>query len=173
MLINRNLRFRIASVLFFFLLIAFNQSCTEKEEKTLNQILDIQFKKEGEVKLYNQDSLLQTIDVEFAVTPNQRRQGLMHRSTLEDKQAMFFIHPDEEIGKLRYWMKNTRIPLDIIYIDKDSVVVSIAKNAQPYDETGVAASTSEAKYVLEIAAGLSEKWGIEEGETKISWFKSP
>ena len=60
-------------------------------------------------------------------------------------------------------MKNTMISLDIIYLDKDKKVVSIAKNAKPYDETSLP-SEAPAMYVLEINGGLADKWGVDKGD---------
>jgi uncharacterized membrane protein (UPF0127 family) len=60
-------------------------------------------------------------------------------------------------------MKNTKIPLDIIYINADKKIVSIQKNAKPFDETSLP-SEAPAKYVLEINAGLSDKWNLESGD---------
>ena len=61
-------------------------------------------------------------------------------------------------------MKNTKIPLDIIYIDEDKTIVSFQKNAKPFDETSLP-SNAPAKYVLEVNAGLSDQWQLEVGDS--------
>jgi uncharacterized membrane protein (UPF0127 family) len=66
-------------------------------------------------------------------------------------------------------MRNTQIPLDIIYFDVNRTIVSIQKNAKPFDETSLP-SEGPAKYVLEINAGLSSEWKLEKGD-KIQFTK--
>ena len=122
---------------------------------------DIQFTKDGELSIFKNDSLIQTIDVEFAKNDMERSLGLMYRSSMDEHQGMWFIFPEE--APRSFYMRNTEIPLDIIYLDKDKKVVSIAKNARPYDETSLP-SEKPAMYVLEINGGLSDKWGIEKGD---------
>lgn len=122
---------------------------------------DIDFTRDGEVSIFKNDSLIQTIEVEFAKNDEERALGLMYRSSMDEHQGMWFIFPEE--APRSFYMRNTEIPLDIIYLDKDKKVVSIAKNARPYDETSLP-SEKPAMYVLEINGGLSDKWGIENGD---------
>ena len=126
----------------------------------------ITFKKEG--KLTVTDSAGQTkavFDIEFARDDYERETGLMYRESMKDDQAMLFIFGDE---KPRYfWMKNTYIPLDIIYIDAGKRIVKIIKNAKPLDETALP-SKRPIKYVLEIKAGLSDAYGFKESD-KVAW----
>lgn len=122
---------------------------------------DIDFTRDGEVSIFKNDSLIQTIEVEFAKNDEERALGLMYRSSMDEHQGMWFIFPEE--APRSFYMRNTEIPLDIIYLDKDKKVVSIAKNARPYDETSLP-SEKPAMYVLEINGGLSDKWGIEKDD---------
>ena len=122
---------------------------------------DIQFTKDGELSIFKNDSLIQTIDVEFAKNEMERSLGLMYRSSMDEHQGMWFIFPEE--APRSFYMRNTEISLDIIYFDKDKKVVSIAKNARPYDETSLP-SEKPAMYVLEINGGLADKWGIDKGD---------
>ena len=122
---------------------------------------DIQFTKDGELSIFKNDSLFQTIDVEFAKNEMERSLGLMYRSSMDEHQGMWFIFPEE--APRSFYMRNTEISLDIIYLDKDKKVVSIAKNARPYDETSLP-SEKPAMYVLEINGGLADKWGIDKGD---------
>ena len=122
---------------------------------------DIDFTRDGGVSIFKNDSLIQTIEVEFAKNDEERALGLMYRSSMDEHQGMWFIFPEE--APRSFYMRNTEIPLDIIYLDKDKKVVSIAKNARPYDETSLP-SEKPAMYVLEINGGLSDKWGIEKGD---------
>ena len=122
---------------------------------------DIDFTRDGELSIFKNDSLIQTIEVEFAKNDEERALGLMYRSSMDEHQGMWYIFPEEAPRSV--YMRNTEIPLDIIYLDKDNKVVSIAKNARPYDETSLP-SEKPAMYVLEINGGLSDKWGIEKGD---------
>jgi uncharacterized membrane protein (UPF0127 family) len=98
----------------------------------------------------------------------------MDRSSMDENRGMLFIFDDDEVGKHTFYMKDTRIPLDIMYFGKDSTLINIARNAQPGADTElqggtVAAAKEDSKFVVEINGGLADKWGIEEGVTKISW----
>ena len=122
---------------------------------------DIDFTHDGDLSIFKNDSLIKTIQVEFAKNDMERSLGLMYRSQMDELQGMWFIFPEE--APRSFYMKNTEIPLDIIYLNKDKKVVSIAKNARPYDETSLP-SEAPAMYVLEINGGLADKWGIEKGD---------
>lgn len=145
----------IISMLFSF------TSC--KEDKKVVTPIKIEFKKEGELSLFHSktDSLITSFDIEIADTDYETQTGLMHRHTMEENRGMLFIFPDMRVRS--FYMKNTYIPLDIIYLDKENVIVSIQKNAKPLDETSLP-SGIPAQFVLEINAGLSEKWLIKIGD---------
>ncbi|KHO46673.1 MAG: hypothetical protein QS98_C0002G0121 [archaeon GW2011_AR3] len=102
-------------------------------------------------------------EIERATTPVDRERGLMNRESLDEQAGMLFIFERE--GIYGFWMKNTLIPLDIIWINKDGKVVHIAPNAQPCsgEPCTLNEPTAPAKYVLEINAGLAEKLGIKTG----------
>ena len=102
--------------------------------------------------------------LELAVTSEERTKGLMFRESLGDNEGMLFIFPEEELHS--FWMKNTLISLDIIWLDKDGKAVFISKNTQPCQETHCLTINpyQKAKYVLEIKGGMSDKIGLEEGD---------
>jgi hypothetical protein len=99
--------------------------------------------------------------VEIADTEAEREYGLMNRDSLPADHGMLFEFPDNT--DRAFWMKNTRIPLDILFIGADGRIVSIQKNARPYDETPLP-SYGDATGVLEINGGLSDKLGIKPGD---------
>lgn len=140
-------------------------SCEKKKEANTEETEEVEmtFKKDGELELINDGKVIQKLDIEIADNETTRAQGLMYRSSMQENQAMLFIMDSEEIQS--FYMKNTRIPLDIIYFSADSVVVDIKKDTKPFDTTGLP-SAKPAKFVLEVNAGLSDKWGIEVGKTK-------
>ncbi|WP_339626778.1 DUF192 domain-containing protein [uncultured Winogradskyella sp.] len=147
------------------LLLVFN--CKDDKPLTSNDKVVISFKKEGilTLKKATTDALIKTLDIEIANNPYETQTGLMYRTKLEENQAMLFIFPDAQPRS--FYMKNTKIPLDIIYINAYKEIVSFQKNAKPFDETSLP-STASAKYVLEINSGLSDDWQLNVGD-KISF----
>jgi uncharacterized membrane protein (UPF0127 family) len=118
------------------------------------------FKHEGRVKLMTGEQVIQ-IDVEIADNDDERTQGLMYRFAMEENQGMFFIFPEEDWRS--FWMKNTYISLDIIYLNSNFEIVSIQKYTQP-KSTYSLPSEKPAKYVLEVNAGFTDKYGIQPGD---------
>ncbi|MBI2671974.1 DUF192 domain-containing protein [Candidatus Woesearchaeota archaeon] len=97
--------------------------------------------------------------VELAVTDEEKTAGLMYRPYLEKNNGMLFIYDDENIRS--FWMKNTLIPLDLIWINKNNQVVFIKENAQPCNEScDIITLDKKAKYVLEINSGKIKELGI-------------
>lgn len=105
------------------------------------------------------------IDVEIADVSSERTKGLMYRDSMKDNHGMFFVFDNEE--QLSFWMKNTLIPLDMIFFDSNYKVVHVQKNALPCkaDPCEVFPSIKPAKYVLEVKAGTSDRLEIKEGDT--------
>lgn len=99
--------------------------------------------------------------VALAVTPRQRQLGLMFVKNLPKEAAMLFLF--EQAETQAFWMKDTYIPLDILYIDEKGRIDQIVHNARPHDRTSII-SNNPAKAVLEINGGLSKKLGITEGD---------
>lgn len=102
--------------------------------------------------------------VEIAATDEERARGLMFRDRLEEGTGMLFIHDREE--PQAYWMKNTRIPLDILYFDAERRLVSQQRDVPPCS-TGFGCpaypSRAPALYVLELNAGEAARLGLEDG----------
>jgi len=101
--------------------------------------------------------------VELAETKEERALGLMFGESLDSDRGMLFIFDEE--GEYSFWMKNTLIPLDIIWINSDKEVVYISKNTQPCgEECKSVIPVGKAKYVLEINGGIADKIGIGLGD---------
>jgi uncharacterized membrane protein (UPF0127 family) len=99
--------------------------------------------------------------VELAVTDAERRQGLMFRERLEEDSGMLFLFEKEQVQS--FWMKNTRIPLDMIFIDESGTIAGIVENAEPL--TLVSRSVGKpSRYVLEVSGGTSRRLGLAAGE---------
>ncbi len=134
---------------------------SHSENKSLTK--EITFTKEGELSLMKSetDSIIAKLDIEIADDEYSTQTGLMYRHSMDQNQGMLFIFND--LRQRSFYMKNTEIPLDIIYLNSEKEIVSIQKNAKPFDETSLPSSAAS-QYVLEVNAGLSDKWNLEQGD---------
>lgn len=98
--------------------------------------------------------------VDLADTPTERSQGLMYRDVLPRGAGMLFIYPTPQ--RARFWMKNTLVPLDMIFLDAKGRVLRVHANARPLDETVIDGGPGVSA-VLEINAGLAGRLGIAPG----------
>ncbi|GAA0873461.1 hypothetical protein GCM10009117_26080 [Gangjinia marincola] len=137
-------------------------SCKEKTEA--NEIpINIQFEKEAELTFINRiGDTVATLNIELAEDDYEHQTGLMHRKEMNDDQGMLFVFNDEII-RSTFYMKNTYIPLDMVYLDKDLMIVDVNKNTTPLDENPIP-SRSPSMYVLELTAGSFEKLGLQAGD---------
>ena len=99
--------------------------------------------------------------VEMATTEEEKTTGLMYRKELPDGKGMLFdFSPEQQVSM---WMKNTYIPLDMIFIRADGRILRIAENTEPLS-TKIIPSGGLAKGVLEVIAGTAQKYGIQPGD---------
>ena len=105
----------------------------------------------------------QRVKVEVARTDDERRRGLMYRQKLEPGRGMIFLFPEPEHQK--FWMKNTYIPLDMIFIDADKRVVYVEENAEPLtvQTRGPADDDKMTQFVLEVPGGWAGAHAVERG----------
>lgn len=103
--------------------------------------------------------------VEVAESGAEQAQGLMFRTRLAPDKGMIFPFPEDRVAS--FWMKNTVIPLDIIFIRRDGTIESIAANTIPYSLAPVRSNEPIAT-VLEIAAGRAAELGIGPGDS-VTW----
>jgi len=127
------------------------------------------FKKEGELTITDSSGNSKIkIDLEIAETEYERQLGLMNRNTMEETQGMLFKFPVERLQS--FWMRNTLIPLDIIFINKDKEIVTIHKNTEVLSAQSYP-SSSPAIYVLEVNGGFTGRQNIKLGD-KIFWIET-
>ncbi len=102
--------------------------------------------------------------MDIAKTSEERKLGLMYKESLDSNKGMIFIYNKEK--KYSFWMKNTMIPLDIIWLTKNKKVVYISKNTQPCKQNDCLSIKPDRRaiYVLEINANLSDKLGLSIGD---------
>jgi uncharacterized protein len=120
------------------------------------------FVKEGEVRFLQNGKVVQKIDVEVAENDSERAKGLMFRPFMPDTVGMLFVFERSE--PQGFWMKNTMISLDIIYVNEQKKIISIQKNATPYSEQTLP-SFGNAQYVVEVNGGYCERNGIKVGDS--------
>ncbi len=158
--------YRVLIAMFFISVLTLLSCKKEKEQEVIPT--EIEFKYEGNLQLLDSNgTVIKKIKIEIADNDFERQTGLMYRKQMDNNKGMLFVFDKSEIKS--FYMKNTYISLDIIYIDANNTIINIVKNAEPLNETSLF-SDAPAKYVLEINAGLSGIWGIKKGY-KINYSK--
>jgi uncharacterized protein len=101
------------------------------------------------------------VNVEVAATNAKRELGLMYRRHLDEEAGMIFLFKQPQ--HLTFWMKNTLIPLDMIFADSDGRIVGIVENAAPLSES-IDAVDGDSQYVLEVNGGFCRRHGVIAGD---------
>ncbi|WP_022834597.1 DUF192 domain-containing protein [Salisaeta longa] len=128
----------------------------------------IPFDPEGTLAVLQGRDTTVTLTIEIAETDSARTRGLMERTSLPERSGMLFPFPEERTQS--FWMANTPLPLDIIYINSDSQIVDIAKYTQPFSSKNIT-SDAPAQYVLEVSAGVADSYGILVGDA-VRWTRT-
>jgi len=124
------------------------------------------FRKDAELVFVSAKGVtLARIDVEIAERATDRMRGLMFREQMDESQGMLFVFPVEE--PLSFWMKDTPLPLDIIFLGADRTIVTIRENTVPFSETSVP-SDRPAQYVVEVNAGFAARHRLAPGD-RVFW----
>lgn len=100
-----------------------------------------------------------TFTIEIAQEPGERAIGLMHRKTMDDDHGMLFVFPEQQM--VGFWMRDTPLPLDLIFIGQDGIVRDI-EQGEPLSETPIMPG-EPVRFVLELKAGTAAKVGIRDG----------
>jgi len=121
------------------------------------------FFKDGKLIFFNKKTKkkIAQIDIEISDTPYEIAIGLMYRRSMPDTAGMLFIFNQSQ--PLFFWMKNTYIPLDIIFVNENMQIVTIQKNTKPLSEKPIL-SYRDSMYVVEVNAGFCDKNGISVGD---------
>ena len=122
-----------------------------------------EFIREGELVFLgkNDGGKITKIDVEIADNPYEWERGLMYRHSMPKSSGMLFIFRRPRL--LSFWMRNTYIPLDIIFVDETMRIVTIHKNTQPLSEKQLFSNVA-VKYAVEVNAGFCGRYGIKKGD---------
>lgn len=105
-------------------------------------------------------------DIYLALDYEQKRRGLMFVRELPEMTGMLFVYEQDDYHSM--WMKNTFIPLDIVFARADGTITNIAKDTEPQSLKSIG-STEPVQYVLELNAGVTDKLGIDE-DSRLIWF---
>ena len=158
--------FLIAIYLLFFM--KDRAKLQQPQSPTPNQVsskplTEPQFKKEGELVFLDKETKreIKKIDIEIAEKSLERQQGLMYRKSMPDSVGMLFIFEREELQS--FWMKDTYISLDILYVSEENEILTIYRNTKPHSEESLY-SYKNSKYVVEVIGGFCDNYKIEEGD---------
>ncbi len=145
-----------------------SEATTSAATTTTNETMtEPVFKKEGELFFQpaSGGKAITKIDIEKAESDQERMQGLMFRKSMDEDKGMLFIMDNNE--QQSFYMRNTYIPLDIIFVDENNVITTIHENTKILNDNSLP-SNGPAKYVVEVNGGYTKKHGIKVGD-KISW----
>ncbi|MBP1683560.1 MAG: hypothetical protein H6Q27_1124 [Ignavibacteriaceae bacterium] len=125
------------------------------------------FTKEGELTFTDSLGTLKAkIDLEIADNEYERQLGLMNRKEMKENEGMLFIFPRQDYQS--FWMRNTLISLDIMFVNDQKEIVTIHKNTKILSETSYP-SSAPSIYVVETLAGFADRHNIQVGD-KIDWM---
>lgn len=148
------------------LLVVLSLAACETDQKRLPTVSEIPFQKQGTLDFLGADgSVLATIDIEIAESDSAQARGLMQRRSLPPNSGMLFVNDTAEMRS--FWMKNTPMPLDIIFVGADQKVVNIARRTRPFSEDMIR-SEGPAQYVVEVRAGFADRIGLTDS-SRIRW----
>jgi uncharacterized membrane protein (UPF0127 family) len=154
----------ILLLLIFLVLFSNIYACSKQDQSGIQETVlplqnEPQFKKEGEVTFFSKiNKKIITIDVEMPDTLEETTKGLMYRKTMAETQGMLFVH--DTFQARFFWMKNTYISLDMIFVDKTMKVVRIKKNTTPLSEQLISVPEGT-YYTIEVNAGFCDRYGIQ------------
>lgn len=118
----------------------------------------------GMLRIKRQDGTMEQLVVELADDPAKREYGLMYVSKIPENYGMLFVF--QEVKPVAFWMKNTYIPLDLLFFDKNGRISHIHENAIPHDLTPIR-SNGPVVAVLEVNAGGAKRHNLNVGDSLI------
>ncbi|WP_185850379.1 DUF192 domain-containing protein [Blattabacterium cuenoti] len=164
--------YTLLPVIILFILIFSSENIYYNNDNFFSDIgnsLNVEFIRDGDLYFIDRNSVIKKIEIEIAKKDSEKINGLKFRSSIKEDTGMLFLLRDQEEYK-RINIKGVRKFLDIIYIDEYNTIIFIDKNVNPIKEMEIAdLYPSIVKYVLEINAGMTEKWKIKEG-FRVNWF---
>ncbi|SDG62861.1 DUF192 domain-containing protein [Psychroflexus sediminis] len=154
----KQLKYFLALVFVFLIL-----SCQSRQNQHKDLSLEFEFKKDTLLRfIQGNDTIAPVFEIELAETDYEKETGLMHRKQMLSNQGMLFIY-NNEAARPSFYMKNTYIPLDLIYLDKNMEIVDFNLNTLPFSEDLIS-SDVPSRYVLEVNAGVVNELKLQKGD---------
>lgn len=126
------------------------------------------FRNDGRLEFVNHNGMVRaSITIEIAETRATRAKGLMGREEMDDNVGMLFVY--QRAGAKVFWMRNTPLSLDIIFVSEDGAVLNIAGRTLPFSDNKYR-SKGPAKYVVEVLSGFCDRYEIREG-VRVRWYR--
>jgi uncharacterized protein len=126
------------------------------------------FRNDGRLEFVSHDGRVRaSITIEIAETKATRAKGLMGREEMDDNVGMLFVY--QRVGDKVFWMRNTPLSLDMVFVSEDGMVLNIAGRTRPFSDNNYR-SKGPAKYVVEVLSGFCDRYGIREG-TRVRWYR--
>lgn len=131
---------------------------------------DIPFRHDGTLDLLTAEGApVATLSIEIAATDSAHARGLMQRREMPPQTGMLFVYPDA--APRSFWMRNTPMPLDILFIDAEGQVLNVARRTRPLSDDEIR-SEGAAQLVLELRAGTADRLGLAPGQ-RVRWRRAP
>jgi hypothetical protein len=154
---------RCCPVLLLLLLLS---GCTSEETESNPDELSFQ---EGTLAFVQPNGdTLRTLDIEVADSDAERERGLMRQRSLGYDRGMLFIFDSVDKGGM--WMRNTPLPLDIVFVAPDSQVINIARRTTPFSDENIKPEAPR-KFVVEVRAGFADRFGLTDS-TRVRWTRT-
>lgn len=157
---------RLNKSIFIFSLFVSILACQSEKSKQKSLTQEIEFENEATLRFIQKgDTLPAVFEIELAESDYEKETGLMYRKDLKSNQGMLFIYEDEK-SRPSFYMKNTYIPLDLIYLDKNKNIVDFNLNTIPLSEDLIP-SDRPSSYVLELRAGTVNNTALKIGDKMV------
>jgi hypothetical protein len=161
-------RFPLIVILLFIISLGFGCKKPPTPEPAPEQP-KYQFRHDGMLDILSKDGKLKTtFKIEFAEKQEEVMRGLKYRDSMAEDEAMLFIFP--VLDYYEFWMQDTYLPLDMLFVSADETVFQVVENAKPFSEERISPEQPNS-YVLEMNAGLAKKLNLIPGD-KISWKRN-
>jgi len=146
------------------------ESTSDKNESTDESVqiaTEPAFREDGRLTISRDGGVYAELVIEIADNDSTRARGMMQRTSMPEGSGMIFLFDREE--DRAFWMANTPLSLDLIFVNADSTITTMKKYMQPLSARNVP-SEGPAQFVLEVIAGYSDTMGLIEGD-RLSWYR--
>ena len=149
------------------LLLILAASCQNSPDTALESTPEIPFRVNGSLDFMRMGEPVLSLNIEIADTDSLRERGMMQRTSFPPESGMLFLFEHQEFRQ--FWMGNTPLSLDLIFISNDSTIVDISKYAKPYSDEPII-SSAPAQFVVEVPGGFADTKGLVVGD-RVRWTR--